>query len=775
MLGTTLCKTYLLNTSKCFHSYTNELSNVPSDDMDISTVSESLVEGLFARALEQFQFGPKNDPLELACQFKAIAAQKALEAQNAILQNPGDDKITRSFENWDLETKMWNLVEILHGFRAHESSSSGMDVDETSSYDPKIKELELIVSWIQTNSPIVDPDDDSPNSLVLINKLKVKSPFISTDNKSKDDVFKTVYKMILANQLQDAIDLANNTGNYSLALILVGAATEHNASALDNFQGGNTTSDYSISTPENHSGVKHKILWKQTVYKLSQQQNLHYYEKLIYNYLCGGDITENLKESSDDWERSLLLYANQLFVSKLGDLLEASSPAERKQKESISYDIPPPQIPSIEKALTVLLKSSTPVSELSTHPIRIIEGTVIINKVAAFLHNVLSEYYNELTNKSFLLRIVVHLAIIELLLGEPDQRDVTEIIELYVAQLASEQEHDLVPVYLSYIPNEADSRELYSLFLSSITDPEQRLKQVQIARKFTNLELEQDQLGDTDNGYTNSDKLVNTLRRTVERVLEETSDHYTASDDLVQIQNLELDIDATDYKVYRTVDWFYENSMYEDAVIATLVVLKRFLLTGKFAAIKKFCGDKDFNRLRRDYDAENQVKSLSGEATEQDMADTYHLELSEFNDLVNGLRLIDDWKRSINETSQSWKLPHMDLSIEKVSSTVSKLIDHWLLDLINEKPVGSRELYTEFRSIVIPFLCLELITIYEHSRLSDWKYIYKAFNLVNTITDDGNNDLLKCFQNSGKLEELLNRIGQLSVVACEKGTLGLYQ
>ncbi|KAG7191984.1 Nucleoporin nup84 [Scheffersomyces spartinae] len=695
--------------------------------MEVNSVNEGLVESLFALVLEQFQVEPKTDPLKLVLEFKSIAAQNALEAQNVMLQNPEDDVIGRTFDNWDLETKMWNLVELLYGFRAQQQKSSSLY--GKSDKELKIKELELIVSWIQTNTSIVEEDEGDDDG---------------------HDVFKTVYKMILANQLQDAIDLANNTGNYSLALILVGAATEHN-DPFDNSSGG----------------VKHKILWKQTVYKLSQQSTINYYEKLIYNYLCGGDITENLKESSNDWEKSLLLYTNQLFVSKYGDLLEASDPEERKQSQSISYEIPLPQISSIEKALTVLLKSNNPVSELSTHPIRIIEGTLIINKVGTFLSNVLSDYHDELVTKSFLLRIVVHLAIIDLLLAEePDHQVITELIKLYISQLTKENHPELVPIYLSYIPNEADSRELYSMFLSSITDPEQRSRQVQIARKFANFEL-----GLTEE-YSNSDKLVNTLRRTVERVLEETSNHYQPDEDIVLIRDHELDVDAIDYKMYRTVDWFYENSMHEDAVIATIVVLKRFLLKGKFAAIKKFCQDKDLTRLRRDFDAENQVKSLAGEATEQTLVDTYHLELKEFNDLVNGLRLIDDWKRSINETSQSWKLPSMDLSIEKVSNTVLTLINSWLLDLINEG--SSTDLYHELRSIVIPFLCLELITIYEHSRLSDWKYIYKALRLINAIADDTKNDLMECFRVSGKLNELLNRIGQLSVVAIERGTDGLY-
>ena len=58
---------------------------------------------------------------------------------------------------------------------------------------------------------------------------------------------------------------------------------------------------------------------------------------------------------------------------------------------------------------------------------------------------------------------------------------------LYVSKLSELQLAELIPIYLSFIPDEKDARECYSLFLSSITDSEERSKQIAIAKKFSNI------------------------------------------------------------------------------------------------------------------------------------------------------------------------------------------------------------------------------------------------------------------------------------------------
>ena len=121
-------------------------------------------------------------------------------------------------------------------------------------------------------------------------------------------------------------------------MILVGGAQDYIDPVLDGIKDANILVA---------SGIKHKLLWKETVYKLSQQKGLNDYERLIYNYLSGGDITENLKASKNSWEESLLLYAYQLLSYKLQSFILENNNSE--ESLSLAISIPKPQSDSIEK------------------------------------------------------------------------------------------------------------------------------------------------------------------------------------------------------------------------------------------------------------------------------------------------------------------------------------------------------------------------------------------------------------------------------------------
>ena len=84
-----------------------------------------------------------------------------------------------------------------------------------------------------------------------------------------------------------------------------------------------------------------------------------------------------------------------------------------------------------------------------------------------------------------------------------------------------------------------------------------------------------------------NNKLINVLRRTVERVMIETAPNYERQqNDPVIVKDDESSVDEIDFKLYRAVEWFYENQMYGDAIKATIVVIRRFLINGKLASLK---------------------------------------------------------------------------------------------------------------------------------------------------------------------------------------------
>lgn len=57
-----------------------------------------------------------------------------------------------------------------------------------------------------------------------------------------------------------------------------------------------------------------KSTWIKLVYKLSQNPRLSQFERLIYTYLSGGDISGNLEIASASYDEYMNVLINQLLV-----------------------------------------------------------------------------------------------------------------------------------------------------------------------------------------------------------------------------------------------------------------------------------------------------------------------------------------------------------------------------------------------------------------------------------------------------------------------------
>lgn len=792
------------------------------------------VESQFSEVLEYYQLHNHDDPFRVIREFKSISARKALELSTKLIDE--ENEVNKAeFDNWDLETRLWHLVEILYSFRYSKPDSFYPQFEFSSFYvkkenwlraNPEIKELSLIIYWLQENSKSVyvsGTDFDNIGKwqntrLVIANKdlnaltknhrganiideLDADAPLRSGKSIDVDDdlvdskIFSLIYKLVIANRISEAIDLANNTSNFTLALILVGAQQDYIDPVVDKqtllnnqFADDNDMllDDISFNgeSVKTASGGKHKLLWYQTVYMLSQQQNLNHYEKLIYTYLSGNDINANLKLASDNWEEYLLIYLNQLFVYNLKNFLSS--------EESISYPSISPQSLKISEILNSLLKADNEVSQQSKHPIRVIIGSVMINQVSDFLNNeIKSISKSPLAQSPNLLRIITHLSIFLLILDENtvSHKNINKIITFYVSKLQERGLTSLIPVYLSFIPNEKDARECYSLFLSTIIDPIERAEQITISKKFSKFnytaeESSQATTSSTDDFNENEDKMVNVLRRTVERVMKETEPYYNQqpSSDITVEADVN-NIPSVDLKLFRSVEWFYDSKYYDDAITSTIVVFRRFLLTGKLSSVKAFSKNKNFKSLIKNYDSQFQTRYFTNSNLLSSITEETKEELLQYDLLVNVLSLIDEWKNFLSSNKDNyssdnswWKSKDLEKSIEKTSHEIHSLIYKWFTQLTSSSNVSEedRTIFKEFRSIYVPYLIMELLSIYEVSRKNNWTYIKKAFNLITEVAKDKENDFLLCFLHCGRLKEFVRRSGEIAVVASERGVKGIF-
>lgn len=782
--------------------------NETTTQLNQSLVSEA---EQFSKILENFQLsGGQVDPFEVIQNFTSAAAQRALAAGQS--SNEPEQNISHSkenFERWDKEAKLWHLVHVLYSFRLSavrettepsDFSSASTKRDLFLDNNPNVKELLLIAQWLQYNSQDVDSDTTlqsskwahtkialennelsqlTPNSqqTVIVENLDMDAPIrtqkaIATQDKNTDEQhFLKIYRFLVKGDIQSAIDFASETGNFTLALILVGATQDYIDPIVDH-----SADKMEEDVDDEPSGIRHKYLWFQTVSKLAQEQNVGKNERLIYAFLSGSSQTENIKEAKSNWEECLLLYVNQLFTYHIRSFFESILPSSGDEL-LLSVAFPTPQHESVGGVLNTLLKAPATERE-SQDPLYVIMGSIMINQLNVFLLNTVKANKPEIFEDPQVLRVLAHLAVINVILNiNDDTNTTTKIITRYVSTLSR---HDLVPVYLAFIPDEKDLRECYSIFLSQITESAERARQLEICKKLgvmASVENDTDASSFTEDlGSEYEQRINNVLKRTVERVMSETEPFYNYEEPLTEVI---LTVHPKDSTMYTSVGWFYENKMYEDAIHASITVLRRFLFTGRLASVLAFSKERGFKKLIKDFDFENQMKSVSEEHCTSSVSEMDKEELLQYIPLVDCLNLMEQWKAFSSGwgivPERAWKSTDVSKSIEKTLVTVKDFIFTWFTQqIINCSDPKRIDMFKQFRSTYVPYLIIELLQVLREARFNDWKYIKAAFSVINLVADDKNNDLLECFITCGKLEDFIVLAGNIAAVATERGIKGIF-
>lgn len=783
------------------------------DSIVSSDVLLAQPEAQFAKILENYQLsGGRADPFDVIRNFTSIAASRALAIGQKIADLGRSEPDNREFASWDLEAKLWHLVEVLYSFRlaqhevveAPEYVSLDIKREAYLSRNEKVRELLLIIEWLQYNAKDVSIEAPSQpakwtNTKVGIESKKLTSlaplaqmvdyvdamdadaplrsqKHISPLDKVIDDQnFSVIYQLVIKGDIQKAIDYASDTGNFTMALILVGSRQDYVDPVLDGELADAMDEDV---PPDQPGGIRHKYMWYQTVSKLAQAPGLTTHEKLIYGFLCGGDQSKAIEEANSDWEQCFLLYLNQLYTQHIRDFVKSSISNDDEELPHVNF--PTPSHSSIEGILNTLLKSPNTQTE-SASPLRVILGSVIINQLNLFLHNTYKSNKAELMEDPYVLRVLVHLAVVSVMLNFRDEdKTVTKFLTCYISMLSEQGNQDLVPVYLAFIPDEKDVRECYSIFLSTITDPRSRARQLDL---FKRLGVASPHDNDTPNtssteemGAEYENKINNVLKRTVERVMAETEPAY---DPQGEIKVEDKVVDKTDVTLYQSVEWLFENNMYEDAINATRTVIRRFLLTGRLKSILEFASNKTFKSLLKDYDLDLHTKSMADVTPPTLISEDDKEELLQYDLLVETLRILQEWKTftedANTESKEFWSSNDVGKSIEKTIAKLQAIIFHWFsAPIASCSDVEKVDIYREYRNIYVPYFIIELLQVLQQSRYYDWKYIHEAFDLVNAVADDKKYDLMNCFISCGRLGEFVTLAGDVAFVASEHGIKGIF-
>lgn len=742
----------------------------------------------FARVLESLQQSgdTSGDVFVAVRQFREATAELTRKASQT---QPSQ------VHNWEEETTLWDLINVLYEFRFRLETGDLQPYPEfpytalrlkQENYmlaHPELKELEIVIHWLQRTiaSTFNDDETDADSSVLkgekwqataaevgnllnfnFIDHLDVDAPIRTNklihpaDEERDSSVFRLIYRLVLAGNYEEASVVANDTGNFALALILVGALNEYHDPEIDG--------DVAVEVPKLALGVKDKLTWKRTTYELSRLPGLNRYERMIYSALVGGDITENIDEAQGSWEQTLLLYCLQLLAYRLEQFwIEATG-------ANVEPCTPPPQFSNISQIIQTLTDMLNELNQASQDGHRVLFASVI----QGYELNLFADTANHTDRLALLyLRIVTHMAIVyQQLFGTENDDDAayihqttTNLIDAYTARLHRDQLDNCVVIYYSFVTDETQRRELLLRFLSQVPANERQ----PLLRKW------QDILADMSlhPGEQEMAQTENVIHHMAQSALDETKAYYQPEE---QFQLDDLAYDDEDARLISAVDSYYVNGMYYHFINASLHVIRRFLSVGKIAAFAHFAEstDKNLNKILKEYD-----RQTIGEEGEDVLDHAQRDEFEQYIHLADGLRFIrqfDDFaaKKAWNSGHDAGNGDAVEHSIEKVTLTLTRLIQTWFRKgSVTGASKEANQLFKSFRHTFVPYLIIRLLVIFVTAREKDWRYMARAFDLIDSVADDSN-DYLECFKQGGLLPNFMAQVSEVATIALERGVNGLF-
>lgn len=742
------------------------------DSLDLSGIDAPIeddnIHSSFARVLKSFrlEFGT-NDLRSIAIGFKVITYKKLMSLYDS------DPSQVELISNWILECKFWTILESLLDVKFNkelsqslqknsvdtegicEYSSDTVLQDKVISSDSELLQIFTCINSLSetfkldfpTQEDEIGADDENElqytkwhNTLLKLNSssrdpllvktLDVDSPLRTdsqvdvTDKKKDDAFFKRAFKLLLSHEYDDLKTLSEATNNWDFALMLAGL-NDRIDPIID-------LNDFSNNTVP--SGVKSKLLRKRTIYQLASNAKLNKspYEKACYGILSSDFMSSH--ELATNWEEKLYLYLSNFFSYNLETkILTLYQDLNQSSELSIISKLtrPPVVANSVDDILNKLSNDKSPViREQSKHSIRVLIGSIISDNVKTLMENTIksldkllssdTNIENELTNESYLLRILAHLAIIlQLIYGEEviNNEDYTKLLKCYILRLILYKSYDLIPVYVSFIPTENELIDIYSSLLFQFEySSSDRFSQIS-GMRILKLPLE------------------SVLRKTIEKAFNETIEHYPTSSEI----QLNYQVDAIDEKLYSTIYWFIDAGMIFDCLDAIIVLLRRFLLVGKIGSAINFLGSISLPQLIDNYRCETSVLTNMKD-NDVDLSQIQHipnyklLELTQYHNLFSTFKLLLDY----NPETVSYE------DLQKVISSLNKIVKSWLFDLVNEGGEyhddeildSDIEIFKELRRIYIPTLFNALFDVLIENKSKGKKFAQQAMDLVNLLADE---------------------------------------
>ncbi|CCE62509.1 hypothetical protein TPHA_0C03570 [Tetrapisispora phaffii CBS 4417] len=688
-----------------------------------------------------------EDPIDLIREFRSIAAKMAIKESS---NDDGNSKLSSDFE---LEAKLWHLTELILDFRmsSDDDNLDGVSNIKAKPYNSNIvyekeclennkslHEIWIIIYWLQSNLPRVERPNDIPgtkwnntmvsgnlHSVDLDSPLRDANVIIDAKDKVQDHVFyKYIFDLLLCGEYERVFEECKLSDNITMYMILCGMQEYVDPVVDSQLRNGF----------EKQQGVKKRILWRRAVYNLSLNDSLDSYERAIYSYLAGDFPNDEEVRSNLSWAKELLIYLNQIMNIEIENYLMKE---EKVTKDELILALPSKSM-DLQSILNLL---SNKYSTEAAHPLRVLIGAVILDTLPSVLHSSVSMLMdvvngndddNDLFHEAYLLRIVTHMSIfIELLNPEVvSKEDNYNLITAYITVLRLHSLLEYIPVYVKFIDSDKGI-DAYSFILSTLKDPDTRLKQIEISNSL----------------YL---PIVNILKRTTERVFSETEQSYIPNTEVLITKGVS-DIDE---HLILAVEWLILGKQYEDSIASVLALARRFLINGKVGALSLLFSRNELSSLIKNY----QLTKLENSSYDSN-SDFSIKELKEYHYLTDIFKQYEEWHKSIKLLNTQSNIPSLIEKFTEYSKNTTDLIKFFLVELTANTDGVDYDILFEIRALYTPYLIIELHKglLEAASMLKIPKFLDQALRFTDLVANEESKIYL-LFQSSGRLKEYLKLV-----------------
>lgn len=587
----------------------------------------------FGEIVGQFKSDPnQTDPFSLVEGFRRVTLSMNVSGLHS----------NRNVQNWALETKFWCLLSELIRFRNYRTitpsttkNESDVDMREyIHSKSASLQEKWIIISWLMSNP-----------------RLEMFETFEPLDEESS--FFRSVFHLLIENKVEEAITKCKENSNWRLAMVVSGLTHYEN-----------------------------RLLWRRTVFQLSQSPQINKFERAIYGFMCG-DVDSCLSVT-ETWESRLLVCVNNMYQSEMEDEVIAERARMKKpvENEILAMGVPVNRFSNYREIFSHAVNTK----DMLPDPLYMFLESLITGDMAELFKDSIRAL--EVSGESFsveLLRVIVHFALFMKFVDESvvTDADVCKLVEVYKSQVLSHSFLHLVPVYLSFVPNEDAFVSSYCEFLTHVAD---RSQQVAIMRDLQ-LPLE----------------LI--LKTLVGKVFNETASQYKRSEGYVTLSEPN-EVSQSDRLQIDVLGWYFDSNMVEDAVECSVILLRRLLLCGKFNAAMQLSSCFDLNKLYNDYSLKIEYMKVP---------DTFLAELKNHCALITSLEAIQKFEVS-------------DTYVENVIKITTETMKSYLVD-VEDSPV-----FQELRFVYVTYLLNALFDLLVKTNVA--RFVKQALELINLISDE---------------------------------------